>query len=187
MNEKLIEAQDVILGRTNQICRKLGLNTIMAQLYVILYIGDKPISLNEMVERLKISKASVSVNIRALERYGAVRKFWVKGSRKDYYEAEMNVIKVITERVKSMTRDRLSETEDAIKTSYDAVNGVNYSSEEEQQAIKAFKQKLDTLRDLQKKAQFTYGLFNSNLLANISVADNKKDSQKETSHINRVE
>jgi len=84
MNEDLVKAQDVFLQKINKICRDFGLNNIMAQLYAILYFSKEPLSLNDMLERLKISKGSVSINIRALERYGAVRRIWVKGSRKDY-------------------------------------------------------------------------------------------------------
>jgi len=40
-----------------------------------------------MQERLGISRGSASMTVRQLEQWGAVRKVWVKGDRKDYYEA----------------------------------------------------------------------------------------------------
>lgn len=183
MSEKLIEAQDMILGRVNQVCRKLGLNNIMAQLYVILYFNDKPMSLNDMLDRLKISKGSVSVNIRALERYGAVRKVWVKNTRKDFYEAEMDIIKVIMERVKSMTRDRISEVRDTIDASYSAANSIDYSSKEEQQAVDIFKKKLDAIKKLQGKAQSIYGLLNSGILNSILFGKNHESKHNSNNKI----
>ena len=99
MNEKMEKAQDMLLEKVNKFCREFGLNNIMAQLYAILYFSKKPLSLDDMVERLKISKGSASVNIRILERDGIVRRIWVKGSRKDYYEAEIDISKVILERI----------------------------------------------------------------------------------------
>ena len=66
MNENLIKVQDIFLNRINHICKKLGLNNVMAQLYAILYLNNEPLSLDDMVERLKISKGSASVNITAL-------------------------------------------------------------------------------------------------------------------------
>src|SRR3989338_5100918 len=105
MNDKLLKAQDLFLDKINNICNKFGLNNIMAQLYVMLYFNNNPLSLDDMVERLKISKGSASVNIRALERYGAVRQVWVKGSRKDYYEAEPDISKIIFDRTKSMVKN----------------------------------------------------------------------------------
>lgn len=164
MNKNLIDAQDVLLGKINQMCDKFGLNDIMAQLYAILYMSSSPLSLNDMVDRLKISKASASVNMRALERYGVVKRVWVKGSRKDYYEAEADISKVIMDRIKSMAQSRLSEFDDMIKSSYAALDSVTYSSGDGKEDIKVFKEKLDKLARLQRKAQSLFKLFNSGLV-----------------------
>lgn len=63
------------------------LNRVCGQIYALLYLSPKPLSLDDIVDELGVSKGSVSVNIRILEDYKLVRKIWVKGSRKDYYEA----------------------------------------------------------------------------------------------------
>lgn len=167
MSKSLADAQDIFLGKVNQICNKFGLNNIMAQLYAILYLSNRPLSLNEMAERLKISKGSVSINIRAIERYGAVRRVWVKGSRKDYYEAETNITKVIRDRIKSMAQRRLLEIDDMLKSSSQILNSVNSSDKEEDEAIKIFKERLDKLKELHSQAQSLFDLFNSGLLDNI--------------------
>ena len=166
MNKDLVKAQDIFLDKVNQICGKFGLNNIMAQLYAILYLNDKPLSLNDMTERLKISKGSVSVNIRALERYGAVRRIWIKGSRKDYYESETDITKVIIDRVKSMVTGRLSEVDEMINSSHQALRIVNSSNKEEKEAVKIFEQRLDKLINLQDKAKSLFNLLNSNLISN---------------------
>ena len=179
MNEKLIQAEDVFLDRINQICSKFGLNNIMAQLYAILYLSNKPLSLNDMVERLKISKGSVSVNIRALERYGAVRRVWVKGSRKDYYEAETDIAKVIMDRVKSMAENRLSEVDNMVNSSLEALNSVGSLEDTEKESVEIFKQRLDKLKSLHNRAESLFSLLNSgflnNLLNNKCEEDNKKE------------
>jgi len=45
---------------------------------------EKPLSLDTIVEKLKMSKGSVSLNIRELEKWDAVKKIWVNGTRKDF-------------------------------------------------------------------------------------------------------
>lgn len=177
-NEDLIKAQDILLGRVNQICTKFGLNNVMAELYTVLYLSNKPISLNDMVERLKISKGSISINIRALERYGAVRKIWVKGSRKDFYEAEPDIAKVIIDRVKSMAKSRLTEVDDMINAAYEALNSVASSNKEESESKEIFKERLDKLRGLQHKAQSVFNLFNSSLLGGALNTKGKKDKKE---------
>ena len=164
MNKTMTEAQDVFLGKVNHICNRFGLNNIMAQLYAVLYLNNKPLSLNEMVERLKISKASVSINIRMLERYSMVRRVWVKGSRKDYYEAEADIAKVIIDRVKSMAQSRLLEVDDMLMSSYSILDSVASSNKEEKEAMEVFRQRLDRLTKLQRKGHTFFKLLNSGLV-----------------------
>jgi DNA-binding transcriptional regulator GbsR (MarR family) len=154
------KAQDVFLGRINMICDKFGLNNIMAQLYAILYLSDKPLSLNDMVDRLKISKGSASTNIRALERYGAVRQVWIMGSRKDYYEAEYDIEKVILDRIRSMAEGRLSEIDDMIRASRKELDYLNAQEEEEKEAIVVFKERLQRMEGLYSQAKSIFDMFN---------------------------
>ena len=126
MSNKLEQAQDKFLESIGRICDSFGLNKFIAQLYAILYLSDKPLSLDEIVEKLRVSKGSVSINIRVLEKWGAVRNIWVKGSRKDYYEAELDLKKLFTTRVKSFAQNRISEVStmtDDFKKIIETANG----------------------------------------------------------------
>lgn len=175
MDKTFIDAQDVFLSKISQICSKFGLNNIMAQLYVILYLSNKPLCLDDMVERLKISKGSASVNIRALERYGVVRSIWVKGSRRDYYESEKDIARVVIDRMRSMAQGRLSELQDMVTSSYDTLNAVNSDDPEEKKSIEVFKQQLDKVRELHDKAQSIFLLFNSVILNKASISDKAEE------------
>ncbi len=161
MNAGLENAQDVFLDKINLICKKFGLNSIMAQLYAILYFSEKPLSLNDMVDRLKISKGSASINIRALERYGAVRSVWVKGSRKDYYEAEKDIEKVIMERVRNMAKSRLSEVDNMISASSDVLKTVGGGEGLNDGSVRLFRERLDRLRDIYDRAKSLFDVFNA--------------------------
>ena len=175
MDTKLTMAEDVFLDKVNQICGKFGLNDMMAQLYAVLYFSNKPMSLDDMVERLRISKGSASVNIRALERYGVVRKVWVRGSRRDFYEAEMDIAKVVIARIRAMAQNRLSEVDDMLSSSYKSLDGLNRESSEDTEDIRLFKQKLDKLKDLYTQAKSVFGLLDSNLLMSAFDNNSKKD------------
>ncbi len=182
MSDKLIHAQDVFLGKINQICSKFGLNNIMAQIYAIMYLSGKPMSLDDMVERLKISKGGASINIRALERYGAVRKVWVKGSRKDYYEAESDIAKVITDRIRSMAHSRLVEMDEMISSSLGALDKVGSADKADAETIKALKEKLEKLRLLHDKADSLFKLFEMSMVN--GLFSEKEASAKEPAAVN---
>jgi len=179
MNKDLVKAQELFLDKINQICSKFGLNNIMAQIYALLYLSNKPLSLDDMVERLRISKGSASINIRALERYNAVRKIWVKGSRKDFYEAETDIMKVMMERIRSMAQNRLSEVDAMIRLSSTGLDSVNSQDKEEKEAIKIFKERLARLRSLHDQATSAFNLFNSGIFTTL-LANKNSDHKKDT-------
>jgi len=163
MNKSIEHAQDLFLERINNLCVKFGLNNIMAELYTVLYFSDKPLSLNDLVDRLRISKASVSINVRALERYGVARKVWVKGSRRDYYEAEQDISKVVFDRVKSMVKTRLVEIDGTISSARTYIRAVHPKEKNDSGDIESFKRKLDKLEDLHKKVRGLFDVFNSGM------------------------
>jgi len=90
---------------------RLSINSTCGQIYGYLFLSKEPVSLDEIVSALNISKGSVSTNIRILEGWGAVRKVWVSNSRKDFYEANPDVMGVALERIKEGLRKRISEAE----------------------------------------------------------------------------
>jgi len=164
MDKSLLNAQDLFLSKINRMCSKFGLNNVMAELYVVLYLSNKPLCLDDMVERLKISKGSASVNIRALERYGVVRQIWVKGSRKDYYEAETDISRVIIDRINSMAKGRLSEVESMITASSQALDAVRALSEEDVESVKIFRERLKKLSAFYDQAKSLFELFNMSFM-----------------------
>ena len=115
MNSELEKAHDYFIETASRLSKGMGLSEIAGQIYALLYLSPEPISLNEMVEKLKISKASASVNIRALEGWGAARKVWVKGNRRDHYVADGDIWKIVTSRLKLGLERRVSEGNMAIE------------------------------------------------------------------------
>jgi len=69
------------------ITQSFGMGRVLGQIYAYLYFSASPRCLADMQEALGISKGSASTGVRQLEQWAAVRKIWVKGDRKDYYEA----------------------------------------------------------------------------------------------------
>ncbi len=79
-----------------QLADYFGYNKVMGQLYGALLLSPDPLSLDDLVEQLGKSKASISMNVRNLEHMGIVREVWVRDSRKKFYEAESDLWKALT-------------------------------------------------------------------------------------------
>lgn len=85
----LQQARDNFIESAGKIsANMLGMvSKVGGQIYALLFLARNPMSLDEIMKILHLSKGNISVNIRMLESVGLVRKVWVKGTRKDYYEA----------------------------------------------------------------------------------------------------
>lgn len=92
-------------GHTTQ---SFGLGRIIGQVYALLYLSPRPLCLDEVVDELGVSKASVSTTIRQLQAWSAVRRVWVKGDRKDYYEAETDFRAVLRNGLLETIRKKLA-------------------------------------------------------------------------------
>jgi HTH-type transcriptional regulator, glycine betaine synthesis regulator len=94
----LREVHDSMLDGLGQLADYFGFSKVMGQLYGTLLLNGGPLSLDELMARLDISKASVSMTMRSLELLGMVRQVWVRGAsgRRKYYEAETDFWQIIT-------------------------------------------------------------------------------------------
>ncbi|MCQ3929210.1 MAG: hypothetical protein DPW16_02030 [Chloroflexi bacterium] len=95
LDQTLQAVNDSMLEGLGQLADYFGYNKVMGQLYGALLLSPGPLSLDDLVEHLGKSKASISMNIRTLEHMGIVREVWVRETRKKYYEAESDLWKVI--------------------------------------------------------------------------------------------
>ena len=57
----------------------------------LLYATERPLTMDELTQRLRISKGSASQGLKLLRSFGAVRSEYVEGDRRDHYVAEVEV------------------------------------------------------------------------------------------------
>ncbi len=69
-----------------------GVSRTMAQMHALLMISSRPLCCNQIMEYLRISRGNANMNIHALMDWKLVHKVHKPGDRKDYYEAEKDVI-----------------------------------------------------------------------------------------------
>jgi DNA-binding transcriptional regulator GbsR (MarR family) len=94
-------------GRLSQI---LGLPRSTGQIYGLLYLSPIPLSLDDMVEQLRISKASASTGTRQLSALKAVRQVWIQGRRRDHFEVEPDVANLLKVGYSEFVKPRLNSS-----------------------------------------------------------------------------
>jgi DNA-binding transcriptional regulator GbsR (MarR family) len=135
-DKNLSDALDIFIQGAGQVSSALlgMVNKVGGQIYALLFLSDEPLSLDEIAEKLEISKGNISINIRMLEETRLVRKVWIKGSRKDYYSAERvypkKVIKGFLEKIQRNIQDAITTIEETRSTILE-INSALKSSEKE--------------------------------------------------------
>jgi len=76
-----------IIGLFVQISRALNQPRSLAEIYGLLFISSQPLAMDDLMERLGISKGSASQGLRFLRNNGAVKMVYVNGDRRMHYEA----------------------------------------------------------------------------------------------------
>lgn len=95
MHKSLDTVNESTVAGLGRLARFFGFSDVMGRLYGVLMLTPGPLSLDELAETLEISKGSVSMNMRSLERWGMAKEVWMRGERKKYYAAESDLWQVV--------------------------------------------------------------------------------------------
>lgn len=106
-----------------ELAESFSFNRSVGQIYGLLYLQESPLSLEDIGQRLSMSKGNASINIRLLESWGAVRSVSVVGSRKDFYEANRDIKQVALRRVREGLAKRLDRAEEQLTRLHKNGNG----------------------------------------------------------------
>lgn len=139
-----------------QMTQVLGFQKSLGEIYGLLFATPRPLSFQEIVDRLKLSKGSVSQGLRFLRTIGAVRAVVIPGDRREFFEPETElralVGGILRERINPQleawgARARGLKLEDFQSAGAGAENGS--TSKEEQEVLSA---RLEKLKTWQKRA-----------------------------------
>jgi len=79
-----------------EVSRLLGQPRSLAEIYGVLFISERPLAMDDLIERLALSKGSASQGLRFLRNLGAVKMIYVPGDRRVHYEAVAELRKLLT-------------------------------------------------------------------------------------------
>ena len=73
-----------------------GFKRNMGRMWAVLYLEDHPLNAGELSDRLGLSTGSVSMLLTEMQGWGVVKKTWVVGERREHYEAETSIWKMVS-------------------------------------------------------------------------------------------
>lgn len=129
-----------------------GINRTMAQIHALLLIAPEPMSAEEIMEALDISRGNANMNVRELMNWGIVEKVLVPGERKEFFVAEKDIWKVGT----AIARERKKRELDPVLKVLLQLSKID--GDQKDKHVKAFR---ETMQNIQKFAHQTDAALNA--------------------------
>jgi DNA-binding transcriptional regulator GbsR (MarR family) len=147
MKKTLEDVRNDFIDTSGEMSERYGLTRVAGLLKGLLLLSHKPLSLDDMAERLEVSKASVSTNIRVLERWKVVRRVFNRGDRKNYYELRGDLWDIETELVKTVLDDEMQRFADCLERWKSALDESEEGDSEEKAFLTKRLQEIDEYLD----------------------------------------
>jgi DNA-binding transcriptional regulator GbsR (MarR family) len=137
------DAKDKFIQAWGTLGSSWGINRAMAQIHALLLISTEPLSTEDIMGELQISRGNVNMNIRALMDWGIVEKELKRGERMEYFTSG----KDIWELARQVSKERRRREIEPIIKVLDQVQSVTGKTDQ----IKEFKSVTGDLRDFSLK------------------------------------
>jgi len=151
-----MDTREAIIQRfiedTGNMAQSLGLGRVVGQIQAYLYFSQVPRCLGDMQESLGISKGSASTCVRQLEGWGAVKKVWIKGDRRDFYEANDWFGRIIKNIIVDLAAKRFTDRERLYGDVTDQLDQMDHSVDAE-----FLRERIAHLRAFENKAAKVWG------------------------------
>ena len=146
---KLTEAKQQFISSWGAFGTHWGINRTMAQIHALLLVSADPMTQDDIMEELNISRGNTNMNIRELINWGLVERVILPGERKEFFSAEKDIWKVMKQIVKERKK---RELEPMLKL-LDQLEGVE--GDKKDKNIKTFVETVSGIKRLGRQADKT--------------------------------
>jgi DNA-binding transcriptional regulator GbsR (MarR family) len=125
--EALWDSERIVSDTVGHLMELWGFKRHMGRVWTVLYLAGEPLTARQLQQRLQLSAGAVSMTLAELARWGVVQKSWVQGDRRDFFEAEANLWKMISRVIREREQ---AEIVRAIEAFEDALVALKREAEE---------------------------------------------------------
>lgn len=153
---KYQEAKEELIQAWGTLGHSWGLNKTMAQIHALLMISTKPLTTEDIMRELNISRGNANMNIRALLEWRIVDRVLVPGERKEYFKSEKDVWTLVRTVVRERRRRELEPIITVLKKVSDVQNDGSDEAKELRKVtkeLKSFAEKSDSLLETFMKSE----------------------------------
>lgn len=157
---QLEEAREKFVQGWGTLGSHWGINRTMAQIHSLLLVTKAPLSAEEIMGALQISRGNANMNLRALIDWGLVRKEHKSGERKEFFVAEKEIWEV-ARRITAERKKREIEPVIRVLEEVSQVEGDENDPELQEfrktiKGIQEFVSRLDRLSDMVSRSDSSW-------------------------------
>jgi len=145
------EAKQKFIQSWGSLGSSWGINRTMAQIHALLLISTEPISTEDIMEQLQVSRGNVNMNTRALMDWGIVTKEFKMGERREFFVADKDIWAV----ARQITRERRKREIEPLLKVFEELKSVSGNDQE----TKDFKKTVADLSNFTGKADNIFDKF----------------------------
>jgi len=125
LEAELGKARDLGIDTCGRIAEFWGFTRTMGRAFGLLFLSPEPLPQSEIQKRLSISAGSASMTLSALGRWGVVHRVWVRGQRREHYQAETDFWKMISGVLNERERREIGAAVEAAQRALDGARAVH--------------------------------------------------------------
>lgn len=125
MND-ILDIKDKFILHWGEMGTRWGINRTMAQVQALLFISEEPLSADEIMTKLQISRGNVSMSLRELINWGIVNKMHVKGERKEFFTTEKDVWELFKVVLRERKKREIDPTIEVLHELLDTLDNINH-------------------------------------------------------------
>ncbi|MEM8549456.1 MAG: hypothetical protein AAGF10_01570 [Verrucomicrobiota bacterium] len=123
----------------------IGIPKSLGQIYGLLFCSDRPLPMDEIMQKLSISKGSASQGLKTLRGIGAVKPVYIVGDRRDHYTCEIKLRRLVGGFLSDQVNPHLASGSDRLDVIEAAIERENPSN------VQHARERLKTLRSWHAK------------------------------------
>ena len=139
------KAKDTFIQTWGKLGSEWGINRTMAQVHALLLISPDPLSTDEIMESLNISRGNANMNLRDLINWTLIEKVIKSGDRKEYFSAEKDIWEI----ARRITRERKRREIEPLKNVLKELSHLKHSKKDKD--VKQFTQTVGELHRFVEK------------------------------------
>jgi DNA-binding transcriptional regulator GbsR (MarR family) len=116
-------ARDDFVAQWGALGSHWGINRTMAQIHALLMTAPEPMYTDEIMDKLQISRGNANTNLRELVGWGLIQIIHRKGERKEFFQAEKDVWKMVITIARERKRREIVPALEVLKSCAERTKG----------------------------------------------------------------